>query len=727
MPAKIDRVSLITSLTLAFGSCFASRTHAQQAPASAATATGLQEVVVTATKTGRTLLQDTPLAISAITADEFNRTGGRDIRDLQLYSPSLTIGQNGSAAEPYIRGVGSNNTFPGSDSSVALYIDGVYIGRPTSFFQDLFDVDQIEVLRGPQGTLYGRNASGGAISVITRQPSNTFEADARVTVGDYDLRRVEAYVSGPVVDNVVDASISVRYSARNGYFQNIAPGGTPADAEGDHSVRTQVKLTPTDKLKAIVRGDYLYSDSTIGSGTKIITRTPYDPIANSTIGEPFTIAANTAPFSFETDYGESAEIDYTFSDAAKLTSLTAYRTSDFRSRADSDFSAASVRYTDELFNQHQTSEDLSLSGHVDRLTYVSGFDYFEENVGSIVAVSTFPGTRTEYVPPLTEHSVAGFAQGTYDITSTVQLTAGIRYTSERKTFDQFIGTESVDVAAYPGLTVGPFRAPPVQYDAKRSDSAATPKFGLNYRPAAGVLVYASIAKGFKSGGFSLTSSNSFQGFAPETLWDYELGVKTEFDDHRALFNVDGFHYNYTNMQVQSFIVPGVLDITNAASAHINGIELETGYRPIPGLTLGAALTYLDAKYSSFDDAIGPGNVSFDATGHYLDSAPPLAFNLNAGYEHGISDNLTGFGHIDYMMRGQQYFTPENDAAESQPRYGVLDAEAGVKLPNQGLEISIYGHNLQNTAYYTSAATIGGVTFGTLAAPRTFGVQLTERY
>lgn len=727
MPAKIDKVSLITSLTLAFGSCFASRAHAQQASASAATGGGLQEIVVTATKTGRTLLQDTPLAISAVTAGQFDRTGGRDIRDLQLYSPSLTIAQNGSSAEPYIRGVGSNNTFPGSDSSVALYIDGVYIGRSSSFFQDLFDIDRIEVLRGPQGTLYGRNATGGAISVITRQPTDTLEADARITAGDYDLRRVEGYLSGPLVADKIDASLSARYSTRDGYFQNIAPGGVPADSENDRSVRAQVKITPTERLKVLVRGDYLNSHSTIGSGIKVVTPTSYDPIANSTIGRPFTIATNTAPLVHEVDYGESAEIDYTFSNAAKLTSLTAYRASDLRSRLDSDFSAASIRYTDIKVNQHQTSEDLNLSGHLARLTYITGIDYIQEDVGSIVAVSTFPGTRTEYVPPLTEHSIAGFAQGTYDITSTLQLTAGIRYTSERKTFDQFIGTESVVVAAYPPLTVGPFRAPPVRYAARRTDEAATPKLGLNYRPAAGVLLYASVAKGFKSGGFSLTSANSFQGFSPETLWDYELGLKTEFDDHRALVNVDGFHYNYTNLQVQSFIVPGVLDITNAASAHINGVELETEYKPIPGLTLGGALTYLDAKYSNFPDAIGPGNVAFSATGHYLDSAPKTAFNLNAGYEHRIAGNLTGFGHLDYMWRGQQYFTPKNDVAESQAAYGVLDAEIGIRIPNRGLEISLYGHNLQNTAYYTSTATIGGVTFGTLAAPRTFGVQITGRY
>lgn len=725
MQNGISSSSMVRILAVAIGSAVASSSYAQQSEAPRDNA--VEEVIVTATRSGATRLQDTPMAITAIGGDLFQNAAGRDIRDLQMFSPSLTITQNGSSAQPYIRGIGSNSTFPGSDSSIGFYVDGVYIGRPSSFFQDMFDVDHVEVMRGPQGTLYGRNAIAGAISVVSRKPANQLEAVARVTAGDYGLIRTEGYLSGPIVADMVTASISGRYSKREGYFKNVVPGVGDADSEYDRSVRGQVRVTPTDKLEVLLRGDYLDSNSTVGSGTKTRTLTGYDPVVDGLLNQPRTLAFNTVPITHRRDEGVSGEINYTFSDAAKLTSLTAYRKSDGRTRSDSDFSAASIRYTDYQYSQEQFSQDLTLSGKVGALTYVAGLNHFDENISAAVAVTTFPSARTAFLPDVKERSEAGFAQGTFAVTPKLSLSAGLRYTWESKSFAQNQESQAVVAANYPAVADGPTTKPPVRYVARRADTAWTPKIGAEYRPMDDVLVYVSVAKGFKSGGYSLTSTNPAQGYSPEELWSYEAGLKTEFADHRGLFNLTVFRYDYSNLQVQSFLTPGVLDVTNAATARVNGVEAEARYTVVDGLTLGGSLTYLDAKYLNFPNAIGPGNVPYDASGNRLNAAPRISYNLNAAYERRISDSMTAFGRVDYMSKSRLYFTAKNVSLESQEQYGLVNAQLGVTLMDKRVQVSMFARNLANKTYFTTTATLGATTFGTLGAPRTFGVQVTGRY
>ncbi|HOP20475.1 MAG TPA: TonB-dependent receptor plug domain-containing protein, partial [Amphiplicatus sp.] len=242
----------------------------------AAELVAVDEMVVTATKMGETNLQETPIAITAFSGEQVDRTGIKDVRDLMAMTPNLNVAQNAAFAQIYIRGIGSNNVFSGADPSSTIHIDGVYIARPASYFTSFLDVERIEVLRGPQGTLYGRNSVGGTINVITRRPDNEFQAKLQGTVGNYDLYRVEGYVSGPIIEDKLAASVSMMRSKRDGYLKNVAPGAADLDSEDLWSGRVQLRATPTDRLEILVRGDYSDDDGQAAGNVKLLL--PYAPL-----------------------------------------------------------------------------------------------------------------------------------------------------------------------------------------------------------------------------------------------------------------------------------------------------------------------------------------------------------------------------------------------------------------------------------------------------------------
>lgn len=712
------RLELVPGAISVLALLAASPASAQVVDESAGVSTS-DDIIVTATRSGETRLQDTPMAITAVDNELLENSASRDIRDLQTFTPSLSIAQNVTAAQPYIRGIGSNNIFAGSDPSTALYIDGVYIARPLGFFVDLFDVERVEVLRGPQGTLYGRNAVGGAINVISRRPGEDLEASGALTVGSYDLIRAQGYVSMPI-SPTMSVSLSGRVSERDGYFSNAVSGVGPADAEDDQSVRGQFYWHPTNQWDILLRADYSDSASTSGSGLKPRMPTPWDPIVNSLANEPFALAFNTAPQLSRETWGASLEAAYQFSPSLRLWSLTSYRNNDSFTVLDSDFSAASVRVTNIGEDQSQFSQEINLAGNAGALTYVIGAYYFEEDIDAPTTVSNLPAVRVNIAPTVHTEALAAYAQGTLELTPEFSITAGLRYTDEQKQFDQFFGLQSIPT----GLFLAGY---PVTYVAEGSYQAWTPRIGAEYRPNDNLLLYVSATRGYKSGGFSYTSSNSFQGYDPEQVWAYEGGLKSDLFDNHLRFNLTAFQYDYQDLQVQSFITPGVIDITNAANARITGVELEARLHATDWLDLGVAATYLDATYEDYPDAIGPGNIPYDASGHRLTAAPEWAYNIYASVDHTMSSGHRLVGRVDYAWKSEQFFTPQNVAIESQGDYGLLNANVSLAFPGERFEIGVFARNLGDEPYFTTTATIGGVTYGTLGVPLTAGVQLTARY
>ncbi len=686
----------------------------------------IEEVIITATKMGATRLQDTPIAVSAYSTSYLDRSGAKDIRDLAAQTPNLVVSQNGPFAQIYIRGIGSNNSFAGSDPSSTVNIDGVYIARPAAVFNNFMDIERIEVLRGPQGTLYGRNAVGGTINVISRTPDNELIAKAQATVGNYDLYRGEGYVSGPLIEDKLFGSISAMRSKHDGYFKNVVASGNDRGSEDTWGVRAQLRAVPTEQLEIILRADYLKDEgNTVGNSVLLTSFTPVangpvNPVTEAILGDWHKIAMDTPSVSNRHVEGVSGEINYQFSEKATLKSLTAYRQSYLDYSIDSDASDLHRQETLQLEDQHQFSEELNLSGQFDRLNYVLGAYYFEEHISTSADVLIIPaGLDSRLQPVVDTKAYAGYGQVDFDLTEQLILTAGIRYTNEKKTFDQFRSLIRLsDGVTLPGW--------PVTYINTGRSKAWTPKVGIQFKPVEDVMLYASATRGFKSGGFNFTSANTLNGYTPEKLWAYEAGFKSEFADSRVTLNASVFYYDYKDLQVSAFITPGVTDITNASDASIKGLEVELVTRPAEGLILGGSLTYLDATYKNFPAAPITGG-SFDATGKRLNSAPKWSYTAYAEYNLDLGDAGTAFARGEYGYKSRQYFTVVNDDLQTTPSYGLLNASVGYTPPGGNWTIVAYGRNLTNEEYIVSSGSFTAVPSGTPGDPRTYGLRATYSY
>ncbi len=681
----------------------------------------LDVIVVTATKTGATQLQSTPVAISAVTSETLDRTGVDDIRDLAQLTPSLQIAQNAAFSQVYIRGIGSNNVFAGSDPSSTIHVDGVYIARPAAGLSNFLDVERVEVLRGPQGTLYGRNSVGGTINIISKQPGNQFEAKGQLTVGNYGLRRGELYASGPVVDDKVAASFSLSRSVRDGYLENIAIPGNRVDDEDVISGRVQVRVQPTDQFDITFRADYSYADEALAGNIKLLERSPADPLVNTILGDYRKVALNRESTTSRKLWGFAADAKLEISPMVTLSSLTAYRGSTIKAANDTDATAQEIRLTEQFEDQTQFSQEFNVSGSSDTISYIAGLYYFDENIEADAGVSNFvPGVRGSPNPLVHTKAWAGYGQATYYVAPGLGFTAGIRYTAEDKNFIQRFSVVNLSTGAF-------LPRYPLTYQTDDTYKAWTPRFGIEFQATDNLFVFASATKGFKSGGFNFASQNPNQGYAPETLWSYEAGVKSEFLDNRVRINATGFWYDYSDLQVQSFITPGVIDITNAADARVRGLELELLAKPTRGLSIGGNLAYLDAKYRNYTNALLPGNIPFDASGNRLNSAPEWAYNIYGQYDHELDNSGTLYVRGEYNWKSRQYYSAENRAAESQASFGLINASLGYIAPGDRWRVMAFGRNLANKEYVTTTATFTGPVSGRVGEPRTYGLRLSFNY
>lgn len=711
---------LVLALAIAPASAFAQSVESsddETEPTTAAQTYG-DDIIVTATRTGETRLQDTPLAVTAVSSETLDRAGIKDIRDLVTIAPGLQVTQNATFSQVYIRGIGSNNVFGGSDPSSTMHVDGIYLARPGSYLSNFLDVERIEVLRGPQGTLYGRNSVGGTINVISRKPDDVMRAKAQLTYGNYDFMRAEGYVSGPVVPGVIAASASVLRSRRDGYLANAVPGVGDIDDEDTVGGRAQMRFTPGSRLDLVLRADYLHSDDALGGYVKVLQETA-DPVANSVLDDFRTVALNIRSGSKRTQWGTSADLSYELGDAT-LRSLTGYRTNSLEQVGDTDGTALNIRRTDQIEDQRQFSQELNLSGRLGELSYILGLYYFDENIRVDSSVTTFgANVRANFSPVIETAAVAGFGQASYAFTERLSLTAGLRYTRERKRFNQ--------TAQFFFLDTGEFRPGfPETYSLRDVYTAWTPKVGLEFRPVDDVLIYASATKGFKSGGFNFASRNLEQGFDPETLWSYETGVKLELFDRLWRLNGTYFHYDYTNLQVQSFLSPGVIDITNASDATVDGVEIESLLRPIQGIQFGANVAYLDAVYKNYTTALAPGNVTFDASGNRLNLAPKWAYSAFVDLDLPVGDGAV-IGRAEYSHRGRQFFTAANAGLDQQAPYGLINASLGYDFGDSGFRVMVFGRNLADKEYVTSTASFASGIVGRVGEPRTYGVRLSATY
>jgi iron complex outermembrane receptor protein len=706
---------------------------------------GLEEVLVTATKTGETELQSTPLAISAFTAAQLDARGVGNVKGLVDYTPGLQISDVNGYAQLYLRGVGSNNVYIGSDPSTTIHMDGVYLARPVAYFSDFLDVERVEVLRGPQGTLYGRNSVGGTINIISRKPTDTFSGQLQGLLGTYQEFGLKGYISGPIAQTPLRGSLSFVRMAHDGYMENVGSGHDIAD-QNSWGVRGQLYAALTDKLDVTLRADYFHSDDHAAGSAKLLEATGL-PLEDSILGDYDKITADGTNRLQVRNYGLAADINYEINDNLSLKSLTAYRAVWSDDYTDAD--ATNQPGTQAIFDlrEHQFSEELNLNAKFDRLTLVTGAYYFRESdVEPANVVLPLAGFNHFQRPRLTAESYALYTQGEYRINDQFSVITGVRYTHETKDYHiidfwKFSGAEDSDVAIQAPNIGAPFFSDPFDISASKNASAVTPKFGINYKPTEEMLIYASATRGFKSGGFDFGSTGpqqQSQGFGPEYLWSYEVGVKSQWLDDRLRVNLDTFYYDYKDLQVTLYTPPVSAYTQNAATAHVKGIEAEIVARPLPSIDLFANVAFLDAKYDDYPGAQVKAIGAFDASGKYLNNSPKWTLALGGTYTYQTANMGAIYVGADYHFQTVQYFSPANDGANGisgykakQGAYALVNARIGWRSDDELWDAALIGRNLSNREYITTATDYGGLGAMTLigrpGAPRTATVQVSRKF
>ena len=707
---------------------------AQEQQAVPAEADALAEIVVTAERRSSSL-QETPLSIVAVSGDELQEAGVESTLDLQLIAPGVLVSTNTAAAQIYIRGVGTNF---GGDQSVAVHVDGVYQVSTQTALQEFLGVERIEVLRGPQGTLYGRNATAGVVNIITERPTMEFELEGDLQIGNYDKFRQRALVNVPIVADKAAARLTVLNSDRDGYRYNPFLDDR-IDDENYWATRGQLLLKPTDNLDIVLIGNYSEEDSSRTLGFKInknvfapqVDLLPQLGLAGGTVpDDPDIIYSDKDSIQHYTQYGGSAHVSLDLG-AVGVRSLTAYQEN--KLAEDIDIDGTEVPYfngfTDGSKVKWFSQEFQLLSQTEGPLEWIAGLFYLHDKRRD----------RGVYTTPLFDQlglsdgpigrdfdqeskAYAAFGQATYSILDNLRLTLGGRYSRERKSAIQYVDAD-VDQG--------------VEARGKKTWNAFTPRFGVDFFPADDVMVYASVTRGFKTGGFNESARDLFD---PEYIWSYETGLRSSFWDDRLRFNATAFLYDYSDIQVnQALPAPdpetgATTEVGNAASAEVKGLEFEISALPVKGLQISANFSILDATYKDF---LSPnteidGAPIIDLSGNRLPRAPKFAGTLSAQYSHDFAGVGTAYIQGDLYHQSKVYFSAfneVNDQFDQQKSYEVLNARIGFNSEDERWSIAVFGRNLTDKVYKQNVIRALGF-FGQLdllSPPRTYGVEVGFKF
>jgi iron complex outermembrane receptor protein len=739
---------------------------ADQAATTANTDTALTEVVVTATHTGTTDLEKTPIPIDVVGGGELTQDNLRTLTDLPDAVPSLQITHQAQNPEVYIRGVGGNNG-NSDDTDVGLYLDGVYLSRPfVIMYTDFNDLDRVEVVEGPQGTLFGRNSAGGAINFISRPAPKTFQFQDTLNVGNYSLFDEAFNVGGPLADNV-QASVSFSHVQHTGYQHNVDPNVGNPDAADRTGMRGQIHWDITDNLSNTLRGDYLYTDENwVISAVLASPFTGYpDPLANSTVGNLHDVDMNHVPHLSERDYGVNDEINWKFNDYLSLKSLTAYRTE--HSVVDGGDTLTvnhSALPTD--IQANETSQEFNLVNHFGPLSGVLGYFYFKENYTFFgqgwfdfgnPSLSNFGGEFYQItIQPTSSQAV--FFNETYQVTQPFSVTVGGRYTTETKglinTVNYFtvgagLHTEAEALASNPPLAacVAAMQACQGNYVGNLSQTFNhfSPKVSFNLQATPETLLYVSATNGYKSGGYNFTYADQSAilppNFGPETIWNYEAGAKTDLFEHALRLNAAVFRYQWTGLQFSSLVAPAVSTVANAGNAHLTGVELNATAKPAKDWLFTAGLTWLNSRYDAFGAYSVPGGLTgylagnpnfnaaagtLNATGNQLAGAPDLSLNVTGQKDFFLTNGADLFVRASYQYVSLTYFDPSNVPINARPAYSLVNASIGYS-PDTHWQFALWGKNL------TDKVVPSGFNAGSppdeyyVSDPRTYGARINYKY
>ena len=695
---------------------------------------GLEDIVVTARKREERA-QDTPVSVTVFTADSLAAAGINSFVGIAQRTPNLHYGNYGDLklSPTSLRGIVGGAGSAGADPAIGFYVDEVFVGQGVGANLDLYDLAQVEVLRGPQGTLFGRNTIGGVISMTTKRPAEELEFSATGEVGNYDYFRGGVSVSGPIVGDRVLGKIALIGQSRGGTDYNEVLDRR-VNTQGFWNSRGQLLFNFSPDTSLLLTGEYrrvdqeslIFETLSYNENSLFVAvldaygyprnEDPFDRVVQSDVRTKETLNAHSIAATFKTRVRN-----------ANLTFIGAYQYHDYYSYTDTDRSPLEWAYDGDPETVKRLSGELRLDGSNGPVDWITGVYVFNQrssnqsfvdlgiDLANLFGDPSIAGLRTGSDGTLTTNSFAGFASLTWRFSDRFDVTVGGRYTVDDKRIDytQFdpVGLLGGSAALRASASWGEF----------------TPNFNVRFHVTPDVLAYGAVSKGFKSGGFNdaLGDADGI-AFDPETLWNYELGLKSTLFDRRLQANIAVFRMDWDDIQItQDDPSTPIYDpiIGNGGKARSQGIEVELLARPLEALTLGANLAILDAKYRG-------GTLPNGTPLNVIPMAPAYTAAMNASWRVPIGDRhaLTLFG--EYNMQGRTYLTLNNDPDGRVAPFGLLNLRATFAPDKSGSgapwSVALWGKNLTDETYMVrlfdqSNSDVIGQKHIILGAPRTWGL------
>ncbi len=691
----------------------------------------IDEIIVTARHRTENI-QSVPISMTAVSGNAIQEARITTLQGLEHSVPNLVFGETGSSGETHIgiRGIGDFSRNIGFDTRVGVYLDGVFAGQSLAVDQGLVDLAQIEVLRGPQGTLFGKNSSSGAINITSNRPElGETSGEIRLGAGNLDSTTGQAILNLPLGDTAA-ARFSLYTQQQDGYIKNLFTGKN--NMSSDHTIgRLRLRFQPSDRLDIDFSYDFRSQDNDL-----LFLEPDGDwEIAN---GNPAAAANFVADQDADlidenTGSGGGLTIDYTLANDHVFTSITGFRTVDRKVGSDEDATrlfTLDARYFEDEFD-HITQEFRLASPEDQSFRYVVGAFYFDQDAKTdrVIALGPGFGGPPEGVNAAVQDSgvdtnnLALFVNGDIDLADRWTLSGGLRYTDEEKDaqIDQFV---------FPGFGL----AEMIQENFSRKEDYVTATLNLQFQASDNVLTYFTFSNGYKAGGYNVdlvpTVDDLF--FEEETVNSFEIGLKSDLLDGRLRLNVTAFQAEYDDYQVfqfrfDPFSGTTALLVSNAASVTTKGLEVEGVAHFSDNFELAYGLGLTNAEFDDFPGgATDINGAPVNIAGNTLPRAPEVTANLTARY-HFTAGSTDGRASLSYTHRGEQYFNPDNRENSRQASYGLVNASLDLDI-NENWSVGVWGQNLTDEVYRgMRGVSFLGVPFSLYMQPLTYGVEAAYRF
>ncbi|MBL4801116.1 MAG: TonB-dependent receptor [Emcibacter sp.] len=705
----------------------------------------LDEIIVTAQKRSQSL-QDTSVAVAVVSAARLMEARIDNLEDLQAIVPNISFGSDFNVAKLFVRGVGTNTSTPGADSGVAMYVDGAVLSRPGAQFASMYDLERVEVLRGPQGSLFGRNSVGGAVNLITAKPTEELEGYGRFTIGDYSLLSSEGAVSGPLMDSVT-ARVAYRVINRGGYGINEHTT-SQVDNLAKSMGRLHLNFDISEDVNLLVTGEY-FTQNDRSAGLKFAG--PNFPNGALPIGlggfaeGQRNISSEMDPVNTQKTWAINATLDWDINDDFSVKNILNYR--EYANQLINDLDLSSVvnsyantgnRTTIQNRNvsSESFSEELQLHYSTDRVKAVMGFFLFKENFRSFPnTIGLTPtggqnGNLQRYRATRSIHeadALALFGQVSYVLTDTVNLKIGGRFSHERRYQDN--AGIILGAAGSPGQF--PINVETAEIDRERTFNDFTPELGFEWRPTDDIMAYYTYSEGFKSGTGQATITAA-PIINPEIAKNHEAGIKTSWFDNQLVVNIAAFVNDLDGLQIsktkpQAGGAGFSVVFENATTTHGEGVEVEVNWQVTENFRLDGAAAYLKSTFGNFEtkNPLNPSGGIIQIEGNSTRYSPKWSYNLHGTYEVPLDNDALVTISADISYKAQQYFTEFMDSRLGQGGYTLIDASVRYTSADEQWTATAWAKNLTDEFVVAGAFAIStSASIGrTLLPPRTFGLTV----